>query len=383
MIKEIFYEVLNEAVNGEVIIDGDPIGISFNSVFYQDGIKKELFSDRNNATLVLKNDDEFFELLDEYLMLEINANRRTMKFIGKDTYRYKVKLLITYLFANASTEEFLNPNDMLRRKIAFLEDDSFSYLDDGKIVEVGNAIDGADICLKRSLHSVFMETSYKLEMSFIKNEIDEKLMVPFADISYRVIQEGTEKVCYIYSVMKPKVKDLSPLEEKLNKKINRTLYKLNEGILEQESEEFKAYKRGEDDYYPSNISDVTQSFVLASTSFISLLQKEGITKVKIVPYLPVRYAGRDNAAGMIKNEDRRRELIERNNRIQANATDKFMRVFRRVQYHMNNDMVLKSVPYEYDEFMTFIIKEKSGELNNPILEEISRGVLSIDSQKKL
>ena len=45
-----------------------------------------------------------------------------------------------------------------------------------------------------------------------------------------------------------------------------------------------------------NISDITHSFLFSLNIFMSILQKEGISTVKVVPYLPVRYNSRALAA---------------------------------------------------------------------------------------
>lgn len=153
--------------------------------------------------------------------------------------------------------------------------------------------------------------------------------------------------------------------------------------MEQESEEFIQYKNREASYYPENISDVTHSFVLALTTFISMLQKEGISKIKAVPYLPVRYLGREVSAYRIEDENRRNELLERNDMIQSNATEKFIRVFRRVAYHMGDAMELVGLPYENDEYLTYRVYEKREVLNNEILEKVSNGILNFEREKRL
>ena len=115
-------------------------------------------------------------------------------------------------------------------------------------------------------------------------------------------------------------------------------------------------------------------------------QKKVYTKiktVKVIPYLPVRYSSREMAASNVVNQDRRKELEERNVRIQSNATEKFMRTFRRVAYHLNGSMEMVSVPYEYDEYMTFTLSEQLQIVNNPILEDVSLGILGDENVKSL
>lgn len=60
-----------------------------------------------------------------------------------------------------------------------------------------------------------------------------------------------------------------------------------------------------------------------------------------------------------------------------------MRTFRRVAYHMGDDLEMYSVPYELDEYMTFVLKSKSHELNNKLLNKISDCILEDDLGKSL
>lgn len=380
--RALFYEVIREAKEGKVLIDNEEWGISFNTIIYENGKQKEEhFSDRNMSTLVIKNEERFFPLLEEYIAREIELDRKCIWF-SNNSLDTRIKFIITYLFANASTEEFLDPEGMLRRRIDFLDDDSFYYLNDGQIIPLGTAFGNSDIYLQRKSQSIMMETPWKIEVSLCKLVEDEMLSCPLADVSYGIREENGEKVCYVYSMMKPKEKNESSDREKIfRKRLNRELYKLNEGVLEQESEAFRRYKNGEEREYQENVTDVTQSFVLSLSIFVSLLQKEGVTKIKVVPYLPVRYVGRQVAAMNVNDLERQEELLERNKRIQDNCTNKFMRTFRRVAYHMGDDLEMYSVPYEIDEYMTFNLNTKSHELNNPLLDKVSECILQYEKEK--
>lgn len=381
--KEIFYELIKEACDGEVYIDNEPWPCGFNTRIFKDGQELEYFNENNKSILVIKEEDRFFDLLDQYIELEIEADRKYYK-IYSDVVRNKVKAIMTYMFVNANTEEFLNPEDMLRRRISFLNDNTFNYLDDGDEIVLEDFMFNSNIKVKRSVHPLVMETPYKMEISLVNRDNINEVECPLADITYGIADESGEKVCYVYSVMKPKEKkDISVEEKAYQKKVNRALYKLNDGVMEQEGEEFIAYKNGESDYYPENITDVTHGFVLALTTFISLLQKEEITKIRAVPYLPVRYLGREVAASKVLDDARRLELVERNDRIQSNATEKFIRTFRRVAYHMEDAMELWGLPYEQDEYLTYKLYGKQEKLNNEMLEQVSEAVLELEKGKSL
>lgn len=360
--KELLLEIINEAHNGSIIIDDEPWNCSFNTVLSN----TELFKEDNMATLVIKDINSFLTLLEEYILLEVDMNRKFYS-ISKNIEKNKIKAIITCLFINATTEDFLNPTDMLRRKIAFIKDKTLDTYEQGKTIKVNNPLING-IKIKKDTHSLMMETPYKITIS-VTNEFG--IECPLAEISYGI----ENNTCYIYSIMKPKdKKDISKEEQSFQKKVNRYLFKLNEGVLEQESDEFKQYKEGTLDYYPENITDVTQSFVLATTIFFSILQNENITNIKVVPYLPIRYHSRVIAAHNISDETRRQELLERNNRIQENATNKLLRTIRRVDYHFGDSSQILSYPYEQDEYMTLSLTSKEDKLNNQILNEINNSI---------
>ena len=182
--------------------------------------------------------------------------------------------------------------------------------------------------------------------------------------------------------MKPKKKQLLDMEDEYyDKKIARKLYKLNEGIEQYEMNEYFDYKEGNFKYYPEgNITDVTPSFVLSLNIFMALLQRENITKVRGVPYLPLRYLSRDLTADMY-DEDKKYQLKLRNDSIQDNITNKFIRTFRRLEFH-NPDMQIKTYPYEVSEYLEIDLKPKEHMINNQILEDIASSVCYYDDKLK-
>lgn len=384
---DIIYEVLLGAKKGQVPIDGEDWPIAFNTVIYdQNGkVKHNYFNEKNMATLVIRNEKLFEELMTEYVLACIQGERKHFRLVS-DVYENRYKLYMAFLFTNFSTEDFLSPEQAIKRHIEYIQDDTFSYLDEGYDFIIGDKLNDCALEVKRCGQGVGMETPYKLGFKLVKRDGQGRYSYPLAEVSYGIALENDEKVCYVYSVIRQKdrVKEVSTDELTFRKKINRALYKLNDDVVEDELDDLKAFREGESDYYPEgNITDVTHSFVLAATSFVTLLQKEGIEKIKIVPYLPVRYASRYNAAMNVTDLLKAAEMKERNNRIQENATNKLLRTFRRVMYHLNGSMEMVSVPYEYDEYMTFTLGEQLQIVNNPILEDVSLGILGDENVKSL
>ena len=116
--KDKFYELVKEASTGSVIIDGEPWNIYFDTLIEKDN--KIILDTGYNAPgkLIIRNEDNFFKLLEEYLKLEISKKRKTFTFLD-NSIEEKEKYFMMNLLINATTEDFLNPENFLRRNIAF------------------------------------------------------------------------------------------------------------------------------------------------------------------------------------------------------------------------------------------------------------------------
>ena len=383
--KKIFLELVKEACSGKVIVDGEEWPYSFNTIIED----KDFYENENNlSTLVIKDLDKLIEKLEEYITLELILERKTLKiYSGKEEDR--IKWLISNLFANMTTEDFLNPIAFIDKYMAFLKDKTFDYLDEGITVNLPRVKD-SELEIKREQNNTSMETPNRITLT-LKRKGEELTTFKLPSIYYAVREENNKKVCYIYSVMNKDNKKLNESELKFQKQINRLLYKLNDGVVD--SEEYYEYKEAlkrkeekeaqgeevtEEIYYPEgNISDITNSFLFSLNIFMSLLQNEGIQTVKVVTYLPVRYNSRAIAA---EKSPKKKEFQERNDMIQTNATNKIIRTFRRLA-HQNDALEITMYPYEYDEFLTISLRSRDKELDNMLLEE-SNDIINSEVKEK-
>ncbi len=365
--KDIFYELAREAVNGAVVIDGEVWPIAFNTIIGND----RYTNDSNLATLIIDNQNEFFSLLEKYIYLTIESGRKTGFFI-EDKERNRFKQIMAYLFVNATVEDFNNPCELLRKNIAFIEDKTLGYLKDGLEIPLDEYFTNSSLIVKEEDQSIYMETPKKIVLTMKNNEGKRCLI---AEISYGIREINGEKECIIYSIMSPGIHGKKQIDEDYAKKINRSLFKLNAGVLDNESQEYRDYKDGLSDYYPENISDVSPSQVLAMTTFLSILQREGIHNITVESYLPVRYMSRAIAADKTEDQEVRKEREERNDAIQRNATDKFIRLFRRIMYHMEDLKLFALLDQVPSLGMMLKLGDKEKEINNPILQEINNQIL--------
>ena len=353
--NDIFYEIINEAMNGSVIIDNESWPISFNTI-----INDKEYKSNNNETLIINNEEKFFKLLKEYIDLEIKLNRKIPKFYS-DIEKNKLKWIISYIFVNATSEEFKNPEELLRRKIEFLKDNKLNSLNNPLEININELINNSKIIIKKEQSPISMETPNKITLSIT----DGNNIYNLPNIYYGI----DSNTCYIYSIQMPKDNKDSLENIKYNKKINRFLYKVNDKV--KDTEEYYQYKNNESDYYPEgNITDVTVSFVFALNIFLSILRTINIEKIKVVPYLPLRYKSREIVSEKSSNKE---EYETRNNNIQNNLTNKFIRTFLRL-VEQNPNLEILSYPYDTDEFLTLKLKEKNKEIDNMLLEEIDNSI---------
>ena len=308
--KEIFYEIIKEAKTGKIVIDNEEWPIGFNTIIYDNNaVKISFFNDFNLSTLVIKNEEEFLNYLKIYLEKELKSQRRIPSLINKsDIY----KRIISYLFVNASIKDFEDPISYLKTRIDFLDNNSLTNINTninlGKIF-TPKIEEDIYLTIKSSKQGIMMETPEVITIG-ISNNKGQRFRLP--SISYGISND----TCHIYSILNKNIKPKNQEEEKFQKIVSRQLYKINEGVTDKD------------------VKDVTMSSVLALSIFISLLKKKNITKLKAYLYLPLRYLSREIIANS-KEDHQKSELLNRNNYIQTNITEKFLRTIERLIYQVS------------------------------------------------
>lgn len=351
--EEIFYELINEAKDGKVIMDGEEWPIAFNTLIEEDNTR--VFNNDNLSMLHIKNKSEFFVLLNEYVNKELEVGRKTMKFYGENKDRDTIKCIMSYLFVNATTEDFLNPSNFIRRRIKFLEDNTMSFFRSGTVLELGPVFKGSKLFVQDMEQSVMMETPRKFCISFKRDGYEYKL----PEVSYGIVMENGKNVCYIYSLLDKQDREITDKgEEKYYKEIKRLLYKVNSGVIDESEEE--------------NIKDVSPSSVISLIVFATILRKYNISDIRAVPYLPLRYLSRD-ITSRYGSPLKRTERDLRNATIQYNVTNKFIRTFNRVSYHLDGFDVVAS-PYEFDEYLHVVNSSKNQVIDNELLDDVSSSI---------
>lgn len=233
------------------------------------------------------------------------------------------------------------------------------------------------------MQSLRQETPYFMEIKFEKEVNGKLLTYSLPRISYGISND----TCYIYTVQNEVSNtEIDSYDKKYRNMISRALYELNDGVYENESQDYKDYKEGRTTEFAENISDVSPSAILALSIFLNVLSASNINKVKVVPFLPIRYNAKEKANyKKVQFVSKKQELdfmakvalfkkmkIE-HNMIQDNLTNKFVRNFMRLKYHFNNIDIL-NILFEGEETMSIKLNEftlSNSEILNEIIERTS------------
>ncbi len=410
----IFDKFIEEAAKGYIKTNPFIYNMHFHTV-YGDNVYSG-----NKLCLRIRDKREFLILLSKYIL-----QLKTYRNIELDYNT--IKEAITLLFSNITYGELLNPEAYLKRYTNFydgrLEDKSISNFtsfnadatflrknkDRESVIEAlkkDNPNDkmtaikereyneglvgsqnrnkefwDSNIIISNKMQSLRQETPYFMEIRFEKELNGKLLKYSLPRISYGISND----TCYIYAVQNEVIKDdLDSEDKKYHNMINRALYELNDGVYENETDDYKDYKEGRSTEFAENISDVSPSAIMALSIFLNTLSSNNINKIKVVPFLPIRYNAKERANyKKLHFISKRQEMnfIEKvalfkkmkieHNMIQDNLTNKFIRNFMRLQYHFNNINVL-NVPYEGEEMMNIKLDEftmSNSEILNEIIEK--------------
>ena len=278
-ILDVFYnDFIKEAATGR--IDCNMFyNILFATNILRDGKVEMLTTAKTNyqnvmvPTLEIKNEREWNDLLIKYVEQAIDFYD-SKDFEDVDNIP---KSIMARLFANMTLEDFKEPERFLKKRIAFLEDDT--------ILSLPN------------------------DLSYVST-LDANLRL--------VVKKERNSIC------SPFLFGNTPFVKKVSRQIRKT----GEGIdLKQEPDDF------------SNVKDITDSFLCALTLSLGVLDSLGIRDVSLETFLIERWNAKEIFYDMVnehtKDDEKRRENSEIHDRIQSNMSDKLIRTMRSTSYQSN------------------------------------------------
>ena len=341
MIKDIFYnEIINECASNNLKIGNDTPAIMFDTIIREEKIDT---TEKNNIkpTLVINNTSSFFFSLENYV------NKAILFYYDGIITHDNIKSLICYAFSNATDFDLSNPVLYLNLRSSFLNNDISCPI-------IYKNILGYDSIITIKKEKAILEAPYSFSCKLKYFDVEYEFPNIFFGIS--------NDTCYIYAIQN-KFKE----KNELQKKINRLLYKINDGY------EFNC------DNDLLNPNDVTMSFLAIITIFINYLNELDICKINVVINLPIRYNAHyesyrrrleynkkvlDNDS-FIKYKD---NLDLKNKYYDDNTIMKLIRNFYRLQ---SQGDVLKINKYPFMDGSSLSINiNKDGMFNNELLNEL-------------
>lgn len=221
-------------------------------LYDRDIAKANLANNNNpeNPNIIIHNPVKFFELLTDIT----NAwQEQKNKYWGSYSPRALFIQNVKRIFLRMSPSDLDNIEKFLERELSFLKDTTFDELiKNNKLI---GEYEGYKLYTSLEEAASWCETSNKMTF-FLKGTPDEYYTLP--SIYFGITEEYGEKVCYIYAIQNER-------HRAENKKIHRSLYKLNKGIEN---------------------PNVNPSSILVLQTFINMLKEQGITNIK-VPCLQV------------------------------------------------------------------------------------------------
>lgn len=371
---DLFYNfVIKEAAYGKIDCFFK-YNMIFNTKILEDNI--EFVSERENSdlfipTLMIKNKKEFEVLLLEYVQkaLEFYDDEyfyeeiRNSDFMNNEKGISKEKLIMTLLWSNATVEDFNDPCSYLRKRIDFFDLDLLEEYVESKEICYSEILD-ANVEVSILKNHLENETPYSFQI-FLKSPDNGERIYEFP----RIYMGISNQIGYVYAVQNNKH---ALINEFYLKKLNRKMYKINEGI-DVHSDTFRNFDFG-------NLVDITPSFLVAINIVMGIFKKIGIYQVFVPSILTTRWNAKmlllDNKKEFFHKsgkdikeiDDLEKEFNDNVLMIQSNLTEKFLRYFRRLGYH-HSSIGITSLPSEVGSDLVLRIYEGEDICNNSLLDE--------------
>ena len=373
-ILKIFYEdIIPEAATGRV-----DCYFIYNMIFNTRVPEKklEVISKNSNSslmipTLYITNVEKFEELLVQYVekALEFYEDENFCEEVlqgfslGNGKVVSKEKVIMTLLWSNATVEDFQNPCEYLRKRIQFFDLGDLSVFSSPQIVGYSELLDSNIECnINKS--RIESETPYFLQ-TFLLNSNSNERIYEFPRVYFGI----SDDIANIFAIQNGKDR---LIDSKDRKRIERKMYKVNEGL--------DVHEDTYDNYGLGNLKDVTPSFLVVANIASGLFKSYGIRKLNIPSILISRWNAKmlmiDFKQNFYKKKGYNDEEITRlvddiyskTKMLQTNLTDKFLRTFRRLGYH-HSSVGIVGYPMEIDSNLSLFMYDQSDICNNSLLDE--------------
>lgn len=240
---------------------------------YQESINQlKQMSQFNNElpTIIVHNSSLFFKYLTDITNSLVALYQKYH--IDSSTRELHIQVL-RRIWLRMGPDDFNQVEIFLERQLTFLQNNILDNYQ--KETTIGNYC-GYDVKAAVRLNETYDESTRCMQLKVYDKENNYHSL---ANIYYDISNDGTQNICYIYAIQNDRKRNKIP-------KVERCLYKINKGVLDEETKEYLDYKNQLNPYYPENISDVQPNQIVSLIYFLKILNQNNISKIK-VPILQV------------------------------------------------------------------------------------------------
>ena len=293
-----------------------------------------VYSEKNDAPPFIINDiSEFEKVLKEYIetIYEIKINATKMDKEHDEEY-----FLTSALWGNATVYDFANAERHVRKYISFIKDGVFSEYD--SLTTIGS-INENSIGIQRCEAYNGYETPYAIKIILTNNDDNHRFELPTVRYGIDKDEEG-KKTAYIYALQGPR----EPVKTEYDNQMDKMIKQINSGVKKNRN--------------------VSPSAIVSLAVFVGMLQKQGITDIKVPDFLWARWQGK-----MSDNRITKEELEQ----LKYNLTTRFLTNFYRFENHFENFNILYR-ENEIDSFLHISIPQELKCDNKILLEAYQSGL---------
>lgn len=336
-------------------------------------LKQMTYLDAKLPAVFVHNHNLFFKYLTDIMNAYIALNKKYhIDLSDSSTYIN----LLRRIWLRMSPTDFNQVESFLAHQLNFLQNNCLDTYQ--KETNIGNYY-GYQVKVQVKINETWDESTRCMQLKIYEDETNYHSL---PNIYYDILKTEQQNICYIYAIQNDQ-------KRKRNTKIERLLYKLNKGIIEQESQEYLDYQDKRSTYYPENISDVHPSQVLSLIYFIKLLNNNHITKVKVPLLQVLSYDYHNILSNQMKNEfpktwtpevledlktatgyhkqwleesylhDKEwyERIVDKEDLISKNKIETLIRIFRRTQVH-NPELEICNEPFLQGDYLDVRLLKK-------------------------
>ena len=227
------------------------------------GLSKSEALDDDTPVMVIRDYKAFFDALTELCSQNVHQYFKRTK--APSFPWYERTNCMEEVWLRMAPEDFNDPENFLRLQVQMAKDTTFNKYDNETCLGQSKILGDNYICIQNKVARTWDEASQEMGITIYdkKHYHDEnKRYSPqytLPVVRYGIYEKDGQRVCRIFSIQ---TKDTQQPKNDVRKKVDRTRYKVNDGISEE----------GQDKVEPKNL--------IVLSIFVNLLNMEGITKIE-------------------------------------------------------------------------------------------------------